>query len=390
MASLVGVLRGGRFLRVGAVSHVAVLPVGPVRWKATPSPAPERLNELREGLVGGPGLGDFAFAGDGDLEDEVVPWRGQTARPVSTPRKRLPDWLKTSIPTGASFNRIKNTLRDKKLTTVCEEARCPNIGECWGGEEGTATATIMVLGDTCTRACRFCSIKTSRAPPAPDPDEPRNTGRAVAGWGLGYIVITSVDRDDLPDGGAAHIAETVREIKAAKPTMLVECLTPDFAGDMAAVDVVARSGLDVFAHNVETVEALQRVVRDPRANFEQSLRVLERAKMIEPDLITKTSIMLGLGEKDAEVLDALKTLRRRGVDVVTFGQYIQPTKKHKKVAEYVHPDKFEQWKKAADELGFLYCAAGPLVRSSYKAGEYFLKGVIEKRRRAAVAASECQ
>eukprot|EP00035_Acanthoeca_spectabilis_P023880 m.451329 g.451329 ORF g.451329 m.451329 type:complete len:378 (-) comp20137_c0_seq1:147-1280(-) len=343
------------------------------RWKS--ASAPDRLAELRAGLESGPAIDDFALS-DGD----EIPWKGRAVRPVSTPRKRLPRWLKTDIPTGPTFNRIRQTVRENKLSTVCEEARCPNIGECWGGAEGTATATIMVLGDTCTRACRFCSIKTSRAPPPPDPNEPKNTGRAVAGWGLDYIVITSVDRDDLPDGGAAHIAETVREIKKAKPVMLVECLTPDFAGDMSAVDVVATSGLDVFAHNIETVEALQSVVRDPRANFEQSLQVLERAKQAEPALITKTSIMLGLGEKDDEVVAALKTLRERGVDVVTFGQYIQPTKKHKKVVEYVHPDKFNEWQETADALGFLYCASGPLVRSSYKAGEFFLKGVLEKRK----------
>lgn len=200
-----------------------------------------------------------------------------------------------------------------------------------------------MLGDTCTRACRFCSIKTALKPPAPDPNEPRNTAEAVAKWGLDYIVITAVDRDDLPDGGAAHIAETVMEIKRQKPSMLVEVLSSDFAGDEASVDIVARSGLDVFAHNVETVEELQRVVRDPRANFAQSLAVLRRAKVAKPGLVTKTSIMLGLGEKDDEVLRTMKALRENNVDVVTFGQYMQPTKKHKKVVEYVHPDKFALW-----------------------------------------------
>ena len=243
-----------------------------------------------------------------------------------------------------------------------------------------ALALSQVLGDTCTRACRFCSIKTSLKPPPPDPNEPRNTGEAVAKWGLDYIVITTVDRDDLPDGGGAHIAETVREIKRQKPTMLVEVLSSDFSGNNASVDLVALSGLDVFAHNVETVEELQRVVRDPRANFAQSLGVLERAKATKPDLITKTSIMLGLGETDDEVVRTMQKLRDSSVDVVTFGQYMQPTKKHKKVVEYVHPDKFASWQQKAEEMGFLYCASGPLVRSSYKAGEYFIKGVLEKRR----------
>jgi lipoic acid synthetase len=242
---------------------------------------------------------------------------------------------------------------------------------------------LQVLGDTCTRACRFCSIKTALKPPAPDPNEPRNTGEAVAKWGLDYIVITAVDRDDLPDGGAAHIAETVREIKRQKPAMLVEVLSSDFAGDETSVDLVARSGLDVFAHNVETVEELQRVVRDPRANFAQSLGVLRRAKAAKPGLVTKTSIMLGLGETDDEVLRTMQKLRESSVDVVTFGQYMQPTKKHKKVVEYVHPDKFATWQQKAEEMGFLYCASGPLVRSSYKAGEYFIKGVLDKRRASA-------
>lgn len=311
-----------------------------------------------------------------DKEEEPLP----TSKIPRKPRERLPEWAKTKIPMGANFMRIKENLRDLKLHTVCEEARCPNMGECWGGKEGTATATIMLMGDTCTRGCRFCSVKTSRAPPPLDPNEPEHTAEAVTKWGLGYVVLTSVDRDDLPDGGAAHIAETVTRIKQKKPSLLVECLTPDFAGDMEAVRVVARSGLDVYAHNIETVEALQRAVRDHRANFKQSISVLVEAKKAQPGLITKTSIMLGLGETDEQVESALRDLRAAGIDVVTFGQYMQPTKRHMIVKEYVTPAKFQYWKERADALGFLYSASGPLVRSSYKAGEYFLSNVLAARR----------
>eukprot|EP00039_Didymoeca_costata_P030088 m.27845 g.27845 ORF g.27845 m.27845 type:complete len:359 (+) comp7943_c0_seq1:90-1166(+) len=301
-------------------------------------------------------------------------------RTLKTERRRLPPWLKKGIPGGKQFHKIRNGLRELKLSTVCEEARCPNIGECWGGEDGTATATIMVLGDTCTRACRFCSVKTSRAPPPADPMEPLNTAKAVAEWGVDYIVITSVDRDDMPDGGAAHIAETVREIKRLNNNILVEALTPDFAGDMRAVEVVAQSGLDVFAHNVETVPELQRVVRDPRANFVQSLEVLKTAKKTNSKLLTKTSVMLGLGETDDQVQNMMETLRENNVDVITFGQYMQPTKKHKKVVEYVTPEKFQLWQDKAEKLGFAYVASGPLVRSSYKAGEFFIKNMLQNKK----------
>ena len=321
---------------------------------------------------------------DNFVMDEVpleAPKRtGSGPRTLKSKRERLPDWLKTSIPVGGTYNKIKKQLRKSKLATVCEQARCPNIGECWGGDKGTATATIMVLGDTCTRACRFCSIKTSKAPPAADPLEPINTAEAVADWDLGYIVITSVDRDDMPDGGAAHVAETVVEIKKKSPDILVEVLTSDFAGDLDSVETVALSGLDVYAHNVETVEELQIHVRDPRAGWEQSLAVLRKAKEVKPSLITKTSIMLGLGEKDDEIYRAMEGLRESDVDVVTFGQYMQPTKRHKKVVEYITPKKFDHLAAKAKEMGFLYVASGPLVRSSYKAGEYFIQNVLEQRR----------
>jgi len=306
-------------------------------------------------------------------------------------RLRLPPWLKKEIPMGANYSRLKKELRELKLATVCEEARCPNIGECWGGgEDNVATATIMVMGDTCTRGCRFCSVKTSRAPPPLDPEEPRNTGLAIAKWGLDYIVVTSVDRDDLIDGGSAHLASTVREIKKQNPDILVEVLAPDFGGDLACVDAVIDSGLDVYAHNIETVERLTPGVRDRRATYRQTLKVLRHIKhgarassssssSSSSALISKTSVMLGLGETDEEILQTMKDLREADVDVVTFGQYMQPTKRHLKVKEYVTPEKFAYWESKANEMGFLYCASGPLVRSSYKAGEFYLKNILKKR-----------
>ncbi|KAK7433180.1 hypothetical protein QQZ08_000112 [Neonectria magnoliae] len=296
---------------------------------------------------------------------------------------RLPEWLKTPIPAGNdNFKSIKKDLRGLGLHTVCEEARCPNISECWGGsDKSAATATIMLMGDTCTRGCRFCSVKTNRAPAALDPHEPENTAEALARWGLGYVVLTSVDRDDLADGGSRHFAETIRKIKQKKPTLLVEALTGDFRGDLDQVAIVAESGLDVYAHNVETVEDLTPYVRDRRATFRQSLDVLKHVKDVKgkEGIITKTSIMLGLGEQEHELQAALEELRKVDVDVVTFGQYMRPTKRHLKVEKYVTPDEFEMWRKRALDMGFLYCASGPLVRSSYKAGESFIENVLRKR-----------
>ncbi|KAI0172677.1 Lipoate synthase [Hypoxylon sp. FL1284] len=296
---------------------------------------------------------------------------------------RLPEWLRTPIPAGNdNYKKIKRDLRGLNLHTVCEEARCPNIGECWGGSDrSAATATIMLMGDQCTRACRFCGVKTSRKPPPLDPHEPEHTAEALARWGLGYVVLTNVDRDDLADGGAHHFAETIRKIKAKRPSLLVEALTGDFVGDPDMIRLVAQSGLDVYAHNIETVEALTPYVRDRRSTFRGSLAVLEHAKKARADgsLITKTSIMLGLGEQEHEVVAALEALRAVGVDVVTFGQYMRPTKRHLKVDKYVTPDEFDAWRRRALDMGFLYVASGPLVRSSYKAGEAFIENVLRKR-----------
>nr|B6K4J2.1 RecName: Full=Lipoyl synthase, mitochondrial; AltName: Full=Lipoate synthase; Short=LS; Short=Lip-syn; AltName: Full=Lipoic acid synthase; Flags: Precursor [Schizosaccharomyces japonicus yFS275] len=339
-------------------------------------------SDLSKALASGPKFSDFL---KGDKEEQLKPEEAyeleeNVVLPNGSVHKRLPSWLKTKVPLGTNFNKIKNDLRGLNLHTVCEEARCPNMGECWGGKDKTrATATIMLMGDTCTRGCRFCSIKTSRKPPPLDPNEPEKTAEAIKRWGLGYVVLTSVDRDDLADAGASHIAKTISLIKSKAPQVLVEALTPDFSGNLDLVSHVAKSGLDVFAHNVETVEELTPFVRDRRANFRQSLRVLKHAKSVSPHLITKTSIMLGLGETDEEIEATLGELRKNEVDVVTFGQYMRPTKRHMKVQAYITPDKFEHWRKRAEELGFLYVASGPLVRSSYKAGEFYLTNILRRR-----------
>jgi len=347
--------------------------------KVAPSSEPEASKSLNERLEDGPDLGDF-IAGVVPRDSSWKTYEGQLKLEKGEKgRLRLPPWLKTEIPIGKNFSKIKDDLRGLGLATVCEEARCPNIGECWGGE--SSTATIMLMGDTCTRGCRFCSVKTARNPPPLDPNEPEKTATAIVKWGLDYIVLTSVDRDDVADGGASHIAETVKAIKSRKPTQMVEVLTPDFGGNMDSVDLVAASGLDVFAHNIETVERLTPFVRDPRAKYRQTLKVLSRVKESQPLLVTKTSIMLGLGEKDEEVEQTMKELREAGVDCLTLGQYMQPTKRHLKVHEYVTPEKYAHWEQRGQELGFLYTASGPLVRSSYKAGEFFLKNIVDSRRK---------
>jgi len=289
-------------------------------------------------------------------------------------RPRKPEWLKSRPPSGERFTEIKETLRDRNLHTVCEEANCPNLGDCWSGRNGPGTATFMLMGERCSRGCNFCDVETGGMGPL-DPDEPGNVARAVAEIGLEYVVLTSVDRDDLADGGAGHFAETVRAIKRHDPEILVEALIPDFQGDLEAVDAVIDAGADVVAHNVETVERLQWPVRDRRAGYEQSLSVLER--IADSEAYAKTSLMLGVGEYDHEVYQTLSDLDELGVDIVTFGQYLQPSRSHLEVFEYVHPDTFDVWKAVAEEeLGFLYCASGPMVRSSFKAGELFVEALL--------------
>ncbi len=295
-------------------------------------------------------------------------------------RRRKPDWLKSRPPSGQQFTEIKSTLREHDLHTVCEEANCPNLGECWSGEGGRGdggTATFMLMGDRCSRGCNFCDVETGGME-ALDPDEPANVASAVAEIGLDYVVLTSVDRDDLEDGGSRHFAETIREIKRRDPEILVEVLIPDFGGDPAAVERIVDAGPDVIAHNVETVERLQWPVRDRRAGYQQTLDVLEQVDHTA-DIRTKTSIMLGLGEYDHEVYRTLRDLRAVGVDIVTLGQYLQPSRSHLDVFDYVHPDAFDTWQRVAEEeLGFLYCASGPMVRSSYKAGEFFVEALLRE------------
>ena len=290
-------------------------------------------------------------------------------------RPRKPEWLKSRPPSGERFTEIKSTLRDRNLHTVCEEANCPNLGECWSGRDGPGTATFMLMGERCSRGCNFCDVETGGMEP-PDPDEPKNVAAAVAEIGLDYVVLTSVDRDDLDDGGAGHFAETIRAIKRHDSEILVEALIPDFQGDLAAVEAIIDAGADVVAHNVETVERLQWPVRDRRAGYEQSLSVLER--IAESDAYAKTSLMLGVGEYDHEVYQTLSDLSEIGIDIVTFGQYLQPSRSHLEVFEYVHPDTFDVWKRVAEgEFSFLYCASGPMVRSSFKAGELFVEALIQ-------------
>lgn len=295
--------------------------------------------------------------------------QGPDGVPADAPATRKPEWLKIRPPGGDHYTTLKHRARRLKLATVCEEARCPNLSECWGG----GTATFMLMGEICTRGCRFCAVDTKKRPPALDPEEPDAIAEAVEQMGLSYVVLTSVNRDELPDGGAGHLAECLGAIHARTPNVLLEMLTPDFEGNMRAVEMVAAAPLAVFAHNVETVRRLSPTVRDPRADYQQSLDVLEHAKQFAPHLLTKSSIMVGLGETEGEIDECLEDLREVGCDIVTFGQYLQPTHKHLPVIEFVHPNTFDRYAERARALGFGYVASGPLVRSSYRAGELFVE-----------------
>jgi len=298
-------------------------------------------------------------------------------------RDRKPAWLKVPLPGGEGYARLKQLSRTLGLHTVCEEARCPNVGECWRGEH--ATMTLMVLGDECTRRCRFCAVKTVDRAAPPDPAEPENVARAVAAMNLAYVVLTSVDRDDLADGGAGHYAACIAAVRAAAPRTVVETLIPDYRDADLAVLMDARP--DVLAHNVEVVASLQRKIRDPRCSFERSLETLEGAKALVPDAFTKSSLMLGLGERRAEVIESMERLRAARVDFLTLGQYLRPSRNHAPVREYVTPERFDELRRLGEELGFAYVAAGPLVRSSYRAGEFFALRLIRERREAAGAAA---
>jgi lipoic acid synthetase len=276
---------------------------------------------------------------------------------------RKPPWLKARAPSGAGFQAVRTLVKEHRLATVCEEAKCPNIGECWNA----GTATIMLMGAVCTRACRFCSVDTGNPHGWLDAQEPGNAARTVQLMRLKYVVLTSVDRDDLPDGGAAHYAACVRAIKRLNPHTAVEALTPDFQGVLADVATVVDSGIEVFAQNIETVERLTHPVRDPRAGYAQTLAVLVHAKAHRPRLLTKSSLMLGLGETDAEIDATLADLRCAGVDLLTLGQYLRPTVNHLPVERFVSPQQFDEYRARALARGFLECVAGPLVRSSYRA-----------------------
>jgi lipoic acid synthetase len=314
-----------------------------------------------------------SFKNRDDQERPLSPSEASKIAPL-----KKPEWLKIRPPAGENYLQIKQLLRERNLHTVCEEAHCPNVAECWAG----GTATFMLGSEVCTRACRFCAIQTARRPPPLDPEEPFKVAEAVSRLGLKYVVLTSVDRDDLADGGASHFAATIRELKRLDPNLLVEALVPDFRGDLSAVETIVDSGLDVYAHNVETVYRLQYRVRDPRAGYAQSLLTLQHAKkyaeLKSRRLHTKSSVMLGLGETGAELQDAFLDLRKHGIDVLTLGQYLRPSLKHLPVEKYYTPDEFAALEEQAKETGFLYVASGPMVRSSYKAAELFLEGLIRK------------
>ena len=291
-------------------------------------------------------------------------------------RQAKPEWLKARLPSGEKYHQIKKLIQSLGLSTVCQQARCPNMGECWSG----GTATLMLMGDVCTRGCRFCHVKTGNPRGWLDEREPEKVAFTVARLNLSYIVLTSVDRDDLPDEGAGHFAKTISFIKRKAPSLLVEVLTPDFKGKTDCIEKILLSRPDVFAHNVETVKRLTPLVRDPRAGYTQSLKVLDWVKKQVPSIYTKTSLMLGLGETDKEVFQTLKDLRAVACDVVTFGQYLRPSRRHLPVQDYIRPEKFQEWKEVADNLGFLYAASGPLVRSSYRAGEFFMQSLIKRQK----------
>jgi lipoic acid synthetase len=287
-----------------------------------------------------------------------------------------PDWLRVRYPSGENYEKIKTILRMHGLHTVCEEAHCPNVAECWGG----GTATFMLMGDTSTRGCRFCNVKTGNPHGQLDILEPAKIAKTIADLGLKYVVITSVDRDDLPDGGAGHFAATISAIKKHDQNVITEVLIPDFQGNQKDVKTVVDAGPEVIAHNIETTEPLTPRIRDPRATYEQSLKVLQGIKELNPHLYSKSSIMVGLGENEEDLIQTMKDLRRVNVDILTLGQYLRPSKGHVPVMEYVPPERFSHYKNLAEEMGFLYVASGAFVRSSYRAAEFFVEALIRKSR----------
>lgn len=292
-------------------------------------------------------------------------------------RMPLPPWLKIRLPSGEAYERVKRQMDGGVLHTVCEEARCPNIAECWGG----GTATFMVLGDTCTRGCRFCSVATALFPDQPDPREPQRLAESLAKLDLRYAVVTTVCRDDLPDQGAGHLAACIRAVREAKPELHLEFLIQDFRGDLDCIRTVVEAGPHVLAHNVETVERLTYPVRDKKAGYRQSLDVLKAIRRMDPKIYTKTSLMVGLGETEDEMKACFADLREADTAILTIGQYLRPTTapRHLPVTEFVHPDVFKRYEELARSMGFLYVASGPFVRSSYRAGELFLEGLLKEK-----------
>lgn len=282
---------------------------------------------------------------------------------------RKPRWLKVQLPTGGSYEAMKSNVRNNRLATVCEESMCPNIGECWSA----GTATIMLMGAVCTRACRFCAVDTGNPKGWLDKNEPQNAAKSVNATGLKYIVLTSVDRDDLEDGGAQHYADCVKEIIKMTPSVNIETLTPDFKGNLSYLEKVLDSGIKVFAQNLETVKRLTQPVRDPRASYETTLALLAHSKQYRPEILTKTSLMLGLGEREDEIMQTMEDLRAIDLDIVTFGQYLRPTPNHLAVERYVPPADFDKYRQWGLALGFKEVVSGPFVRSSYRA-ERVLEG----------------
>lgn len=286
--------------------------------------------------------------------------------------EKKPEWLTVTQQVSDGHTRLKRLFADLGLHTVCEEAHCPNVGECWGG----GTATLMLMGDVCTRACRFCMVTPGRPSGPLDELEPENVAIALSHMDLNYVVLTSVDRDDVADGGASHFAKTIRRIREMSPGMLIEVLVPDFQNDIDSIRVVVEARPDVISHNIETTLFLTDTVRDPRAGYWQSLSVLRTVKKLDRRMFTKSSIMLGLGEGEEEVRLAMVHLREAGVDFLTMGQYLRPSKRHLKVLEYVSPAVFDEYRRMGEDLGFRYVASGPLVRSSYRAGEYYIRSIV--------------
>lgn len=293
----------------------------------------------------------------------------------STPLKK-PDWLRVRFPSSPEYFELKSRAAALNLHTVCQEAKCPNIAECWKEK----TLTVMIMGDTCTRFCKFCHVKTGNPKRILDAEEPLKTAKLLQPLNLNYVVITAVDRDDLPDGGAQHFAATISATRSYCPSTMIEVLTGDFAGDANAIKTVVAAKPDVISHNVETVPRLTPGVRDRRANFDQSVNLLWQVKTIDPLIFTKSSIMVGLGETEQEVYEVMDTLRSNQVDFFTIGQYLQPTRKHLPVVRYITPALFDHYQQVGMEKGFRVVISGPLVRSSYRAGEFLMQQVINAKK----------